>query len=228
MNRQNSYYTLVASLPWLPRFDQAKRLPISEKRLRERLTMLQPEDERVLRRGMAFLEWRWHPTERADSEMVERYHRMMEVITHPALKELVSFEIDQRTIMVALRRRYRGMAVPGPNESNWGVGRWVRHIEQHWDIPDFNLGKIYPWVPQVNTYLEQGETLALERFLMNQLWNHINRTIPGNDFGFESVLAYLFKWRLLQQWLSYDAEAAKARFEDLVSEVMNEHQQLFD
>ncbi len=225
MSRQNRYYTLLASLPWLPGFDQAERLPISEKQLKERLTMLEPEDERVVRRGMAFLEWRQHPTERTDSEMMERYQKMMEVIQHPALKALVSFEIDQRTIMVALRRRQRGMSAPGPH---WGVGCWVRYIEQHWDAPDFQFGKIHSWIPQAKTYLEQGETLALERFLMNQLWNHIDRTIPGNDFGFESVLAYLFKWRLLQQWLSYNAEAAKARFEDLVSEVMNEHQQLFN
>ncbi|PIE34927.1 hypothetical protein CSA56_06310 [candidate division KSB3 bacterium] len=228
MSRQNSYYTLLASLPWLPRFEQADRLPLSEKRLRERLAMLQPEDERVVRRGEAFLEWRQHPTERTDSEMVERYQRMMEVIKHPALKTLVSFEIDQRTIMAALRRRYRGQAAPASNEADWGVGQWVRTIEKNWETPDFKLGKIHPWIPQAKTYLEQGETMALERFLMNELWNHIDRTIPGNDFGFESVLAYLFKWRLLQQWLSYDTKAAKARFDDLVSEVMNEHQQLFN
>ena len=73
-----------------------------------------------------------------------------------------------------------------------------------------------------------ADTLALERFLLKQLWNHVDRVIQTNDFGIESVLAYLFKWGLLKQWLSHDAKAAKARFDDLVSEVMNEHQQLFN
>ncbi len=226
MSRQHVYYTLITSLPWLPRFDRAERLPISEKRLRERLTMLQSDDAQVVRRGLAFWEWRNHPTERTDQEMIDRYHKMMDVITHPTLKGFVSFFIDVRTIMVALRRRSRGM--PPQSREPWGVGQWVRYIEQHWDEPDFKLKTVHPWIPQARAYLEQGETFALERYLLNQLWEYIDRTISGNDFGFESVLAYLFKWRLLQQWLSYDTEAAKARFEDLVSEVMHEHQQLFN
>ena len=227
MSRQESYYTLVASLPWLPHFDRAERLPISEKRLTERMQMLTPRDVEVVERLIAFWEWRRHPSERTDAEMVERYHRMMEVITHPILRDLVAFSIEQRTIMVALRRRHLGMPVPSPGEP-WGVGQWVSYIEKHWDDADLKLGKIHPWIPQARAYLEEGDSFALERFLMNQLWDHVDRSIQGHDFGFGSVLAYLFKWRLLQQWLSHDVEAAKARFEDLVSEVMNEHQQLFN
>ena len=41
---RRSYYTLVASLPALPRLEQAERLPINETRLVERLRMLHPED----------------------------------------------------------------------------------------------------------------------------------------------------------------------------------------
>jgi hypothetical protein len=159
--------------------------------------------------------------------MIERYRKLNDVIRHPILQELIGFTIDQRTIMVALRRRHRGLPSPSPTDV-WGVGQWVKYIEQHWDDPDFRLGNMYPWIPQARAYLEQGQTFALERFLMQQLWTHIDRLVPGNNFGFESVLAYLFKWRLLQQWLSYDVEAAKARFEDLVSEVLHEHQQLFN
>lgn len=227
MSRQHSYYTLIASLPWLPRFDQTESLPISEKRLTERLRMLQAEDALVVERGMAFLAWRQHPTERRDREMIERYQKMMAVIKHHTLRELVAFASDLRTIMAALRHRQRGMPAPTPGEP-WGVGQWVRYIERHWDVPDFKLSTMHPWIPQARTYLEQEETLTLERFLMNQRWDHVDRSIQGNDFGFESVLAYLFKWSILKQWLSHDTEAAKARFEDLVSEVMHEHQQLFN
>jgi hypothetical protein len=227
MSRQESYYTLIASLPWLPHFERAERLPISEKRLTEKLQMLSPRDTIVVERLIAFWEWRRHPTERTDAEMVERYHQMMEVITHPILRDLVSFTIDLRTIMVALRCRHRGKPAPSPGDP-WGVGQWVSYIEKHWDDADFKLGNMHPWIDQARTYLEQGDSLALERFLTEQLWTHVDRSIQSYDFGFGSVLAYLFKWRLLQQWLSYDVEAAKARFEDLVSEVMNEHQQLFN
>lgn len=227
MSRQHVYYTLLTSLPWLPHFDQAERLPISQERLAERLRMLQPDDAQVVRRGLAFWEWRQHPTERTDQEMIERYRKLKNVIRHPILQQLIGFTIDQRTIMVALRRRHRGLPAPGSHET-WGVGQWVKHIEQHWDDPDFRLGNRHPWIPQARAYLEQGQTFALERFLMQHLWTHIDRLVPGNNFGFESVLAYLFKWRLVQQWLSYDVEAANAQFENLVSEVLHEHQQLFN
>lgn len=227
MSRQHAYYTLIASLPWLPRFDRAESVPISEQRLTERLRMLQPEDALVIERGLAFLAWRQHPTERRDREMIDRYQQMMAVITDPTLHELVAFASDVRTIMVALRRRQRGLPAPTPGEP-WGVGQWVRSIEQHWDVPDFTLSTMHPWIPQARSYLEQEDTLTLERLLMNQLWDHVDRSIQSHDFGFEAVLVYLFKWSLLQQWLSHDTEAAKVRFDGLVSEVMHEHQQLFN
>jgi len=227
MSRQHVYYTLIAGLPWLPRFDRAESLPISEERLGERLKMLHPDDRQVVRRGMAFWEWRQHPRERTDVEMLEHYGKLNAVIRHPVLKDMVDFAVDLRTILVALRRRHRGLSSPDANAA-WGVGQWVGYIERHWDDADFGLGRMHPWIPQAGAYLEQGETLALERFLMEQLWTHIERAVPGNNFGFECVLAYLVKWRLLQQWLSYDVEAATTRFDSLVSEVMHEHQQLFN
>lgn len=224
---QHAYYTLIASLPYLPPFEAAERLPISEKRMRERLAMLEPEDVELVVRSLEFLEWRRHPAERTDQEMVERYRKMMAATQHPILQDMIAFAADMRTIMAALRRRYRGQPAPSSGEI-WGVGPWVRYIEQRWDDPDFKLKAVYPWIPQAKAYLEQGQTLILERFLLKQLWNHVDRMIQTNDFGIESVLAYLFKWGLLKQWLSQDVKAAKVRFDDLVSEVMNEHQQLFN
>jgi hypothetical protein len=228
MGRRQVYYTLVTSLPWLPRFDRAEHLPISEKRLAERLLMLEPDDAEVVKRGIEFLEWRRHPTGRTDREMVEKYEDMMERLTaHHALQRLVEFIVDQRTIMVALRRQQRHKPAPGAEEP-WGVGRWVGYIERHWDEPGLRLDHIYPWIPEANTLLENGDTLALERLLLTLQWEHIERSSQDDNFGFESVLAYLFKWSILQQWLLQDTETAKARFGDLTVEVLDDYQQLFD
>jgi len=49
----------------------------------------------------------------------------------------------------------------------------------------------------------------------------------GDAFSLEALLAYLFKWDILEQWLSYDKEEAKARFEELVSEVSGEQERIF-
>ncbi len=226
MSRHHSYYTLVTSLPWLPRFDKAERLPISEKRLRTRLTMLEPEDAEVVTRARAFMEWQNHPTTRTDEEMIKRYDDLCSAIHHPVLRELAEFEADKRTIMAALRRRHLGRPAPAEGEI-WGIGKWVGHIQQHWDVDDFQLGDIYSWIPKALGYIKEGNALALERMLTMRIWQHIELTTQSSEFGFESVLAYLFKWYVLRQWLCHDSDAAKTRFENLLGEVMDEYTAVF-
>jgi hypothetical protein len=220
------YYTLLASLPPLPRFDRAERLPINRERMRQRYSMLTPEDAALLEHAAAFLAWQRQTATRTDEEMIASFKRMEEQISHPALQSFFEFPIDQRTIMSALRRRHRGFPAPSPGEP-WGVGRHVRHIENNWDDPSFKLNAVYPWIPQARTHLEAGETLALERLLKNVLWDHVDRSVEPYDFGIQAVLAYVIKWDILHQWLSYNVEEAKKRFEELVAEVTDE-QQRFD
>ena len=53
------YYTLLASLPPLPRFDQTDRLPITRERLEQRLRMLTPDDAELYEHAVEFLERVW-------------------------------------------------------------------------------------------------------------------------------------------------------------------------
>jgi hypothetical protein len=221
------YYTLLASLPPLPRFDQADRLPITRERLRQRFSMLAPDDAELLERAAAFLAWQQQTATRTDQEMIASFKKMEEHIAQPILQSIFNFPIDQRTIMAALRRRFRGLPAPAPREP-WGVGRYVNHIGHNWDDPHFKLSAVYPWVPQARIHLEAGETLALERLLKNTLWDHIDRSVPSYEFGFSAVLTYIIKWDILHRWLSYDIENAKARFEELVTEVTHDQPRLFD
>jgi len=215
------YYTLLASLPPLPRFDRVERLPITRERLRRRYDMLTPEDTAVFEHAATFLAWQRQTASRTDEEMIASFKKMEAQIAHPALQSFFEFPIDQRTIMSALRRRHRGFPAPSPGEP-WGVGRYVRHIENNWDDPYFKLSAVYPWIVQARTHLEAGETLALERLLNNVLWDHVDRSVQPYDFGFQAVLAYSIKWDILNQWLSYNVEEAKTRFEELVAEVTDE------
>ena len=221
------YYTLLASLPPLPRFDQADRLPITRERLRQRFSMLAPDDAESLERAAAFLAWQQQTATRTDQEMIDSFKKMGEHIAQPILRTIFDFPIDQRTIMAALRRRFRDLPAPAPGEP-WGVGRYVNHIERNWDDLHFKLSAVYPWIPQARIHLEAGETLALERLLKNTLWDHIDRSVPSYEFGFSAVLTYIIKWDILHRWLSYDIENAKARFEELVTEVTDEQPRLFD
>jgi hypothetical protein len=215
------YYTLLASLPPLPRFDRAERLPITRERMQQRLSMLAPEDVELFEYAAAFLAWQRQTATRTDEEMIASFKRMEEHIAHPALQSFFEFPIDQRTIMAALRRRHRGFPGPAPGEP-WGVGRYVRHIENNWDDPYFKLSAVYPWIARARTHLEAGETLALERLLKNVLWDYVDRSVQPYDFGFQAILTYIIKWDILNQWLSYNIEDAKVRFGELVVEVTDE------
>ena len=72
-----------------------------------------------------------------------------------------------------------------------------------------------------------ARAVDLERLLMNTIWRKLARVGDAIPFGFEQVFAFVFQWDMVQRWLSYDAEAGKTRFQELISEVTREHQQLF-
>jgi hypothetical protein len=227
MARQRQYYTLISSLPALPRFERAERLPINEVRLAERLRMLDPDHWQVMERTAAFLAWQRQPMGRTDTDVVARFRHIADLASsYPVLMRMIEARMNQRTIMAALRRRHRRQPAPTPGES-WGVGPWVHHVERHWEDPDFKLAHVFPWIPQARQHLTAGETLTLERLLMGLIWHGVGR-LAQEMFGFEAVLAYLFKWDILRRWLSYNRQAAQARFEILVTEVIGEHDQLFN
>ena len=214
---RREYYTLIASLPPLKKFDQAERLPINMERLRERLTILGQEDAKLVDSVASFIIWHRQPMERSDKEMFVVYKQLIESIDNPMIKEMINLRIDIRTIVVALRRRYRGLPAPKSGEL-WGMGRWVQHIEKYWDDQNLRLAAVYPWIPQVREYLENGNALELERLQMNQVWEGVDRLEDQNYFGIDVIFSYLFKWDMMQRWLANNVESAKIRFDELVSE----------
>ena len=224
---RHQYYMLMASLPALPRFDQAERLPINRERLISRQSMLLPEDAELVECASDFLAWFRQPATRSDRDMVASYKRMAAIIETRGLWHLFELPINARTVMAALRHRHRGHHAPQDGEP-WGVGPLVPHIERHWDDPDFNLGAVYPWISQVRTSLEKGTALELERLVLGLVWDRFDLPLQGGPFGIEALVAYLFKWGILQQWLSYDKDDAQRRFEELVAEVSDEWDELFD
>jgi len=220
------YYTLLASLPPLPRFDRAERLPISRERLQQRLRMLNFHDAEMLESAAAFLTWQKDAQRLTDSEMVDRFEKMVGSISNSPLKTLLDFPLDQRTMMAALRRRQQGLKRPS-HKDPWGVGQYVEHIERNWDAPHFRLAKLYPWLPQAKLYLEDDSVLDLDRLLKNVLWDYLDGSVPDWDFGFRAVMAYRMKWDMVDQWLTHDATKAAERFNELVKEIIHEQPKLF-
>lgn len=125
--------------------------------------------------------------------------------------------------MAGLRRRLRG--APPPTDTAWGVRARADWIRQHWDAPDFGLGGRYPWIKEAARLLESRTALELERLLMNVMWRRLSRAADEQPFGFQSVFSFAFKWDIVHRWLSYQADAAVERFQELVTEGMREYQE---
>lgn len=226
--KNKGYYTLVASLPHLPRFDKADRLPITRERLIQRLKMLDSEDYKLAEIVAGFIAWRGQPAGRTNAEIVSIYNQGVKLIFESkSLKPLFELPVNQKTIITALRRREKGLQRPNPGEP-WGVGPLVPHIEHNWDKPFFKLQSTYPWIVRAENYLRECELLKLEHLLANLIWNKLELVLIKNYFGFEVVVAYLLKWDILRQWLSYRTEEAKTRFDELVLETINEYEQQSD
>lgn len=223
---RSTYYTLVSSLPKLPDFEDAAWLPLSRKRLDQRLSMLTPEDALQLRSAEDLVKWQRQPITRTDQQVAQQYRKLMPGITAPALRDFVEYRMAQRTALVALRRRRLGLPAPATGEV-WGVGPWVNLVASAWDRNDLGLGNLLPWISEAAVLLESGEALELERLLMEAVWTRLGRLADSSPFGFEQVIAFVFRWDILQRWLSYNAESGTKRFQELVAEVMREQQQLF-
>lgn len=221
-----NYYELVASLPHLPRFDQAESLPISRERLLNRLKMLEPEDYKIADKAAELIAWRRQTTGRTDAEIVEIYKDGMKLFSSPVLKELLGLPINQRTILSALRRKEMGLPKPASKEL-WGMGDLVGHIERNWDAPYFKLAAVYPWIVQAKADLQSNDSLHLEYLLKNLIWDKLGRLLFKNSFGFEVVIAYLMKWDIIQQWLSFKKEGATSRFEEEIKDIVDKYEQRF-
>jgi hypothetical protein len=220
------YYTLVSSLPRLPHFTQAEWLPLSRKQLDQRLSMLNEEDALQVRLAEDMVKWQRQPISLTNEQVAENFRRALPQIKHTALHEFVEFRMAQRTAMVALRRRRLGLPKPGVDEA-WGVGPWMRLMVENWDRPDLGLGYMLPWLEEAGKLLDAGAAQELERLLMEAVWTRLGRIADRSPFGLEPVISFVFRWDILQRWMTYDAEKGSARFQELVMEVTREQQQLF-
>jgi hypothetical protein len=227
MASSRMYYDLISSLPPLPYFEKANRNPINRDRLNDRMLLLEPEDQEIIGSAGEFLAWQRQPAARTDKEMVEMVGRFLEHSPLPMLRAMVENRMNQRTIMAALRRKRRGLPKPEKGEP-WGVGPWVLDIEKNWDSPHLKLASVFPWIPEAQVLLDSQKALDLDRLLMAEEWKWLDGLVFGHEFSFEALLAYLFKWDILDLWLSYSTEAAMERFEELVAEVTGEHTELFE
>ena len=222
LSRSTTYYTLIGSLPALPRhFEEADRVPISELRLKERLHMLEPRDAEVVEEMTEFLAWERQPLELTDENVLQRYNRFMDKIHDQFAQELIERAMTIRTIIAGLRCR-RLQLDPPP-----GVTPIAGHIARNWNHLDFRLGGRFPWINEVDALLNSDSPFDLERKNLDIAWQHVCRLAEQYHFTFEAVVLYLIRWEVVYRWTQRDAEVGQEKFDQLVAEAMGEYAEMW-
>lgn len=213
------YYDLICSLPHLPHFEEADWLPITPLRLGQRLRRLRPEHTEQLNRARSLVGWREQRlTSQTDNALSAAFSKLMDGQLDTPLRDYVTFRMTQQTMLAALRRKRDGLELPEDSNA-WGVGPRVHHIRKNWDLPFFALERVYPWLPQAAERFSAGDAIGLERLLVELNWQWLTRCAEQSMFGFQAVVAFVFKWDMLQAWLACDPLRAKARFTELIDKV---------
>ena len=222
MHLSTNYYTLIGSLPTLPRsFDAADRMPISRLKLNERLKMLAPRDAKVTDEMADFLVWERHPLERTDEEIVRHYEKFMSEVDNRLARELIRYFMSIRTVMAGLRCRRLQLEPPT------GIPPLAGQIAKNWSHPDFRLGSEFPWIAEVDRLLRSESPFDLERMRVEVTWKYLNRLAQDHFFSFEAVLLYLVRWELLHRWTQRDTDLGQQKFEQLVDSAMGDFAHMF-
>lgn len=216
------YTMLMASLPYLPHFERAQRLPINRQRLDERLGLLRAQDRLIVQAAEDFLQWQRQARSQTDAQVVARYREVQRLGLPAALRQLITFRMALRTVLAALRARQAGAAPPRADDPLAGAPMGA-HILRNWTDPDFRLGHRHRWLPVARTLLERGDARALERHLLRVVWNELGRAGAGHYFDLDAVLVYLFRWDILDRWLRYDSALARTRIARLAEQATGPH-----
>jgi hypothetical protein len=216
------YITLMTSLPFPGDLFSARQTPLSRIRLDQRLHQLEPEDRALLRRIEDVLQWSHQPIGRSDPEIAARARALLEDLENPLLGALVTYRLEERTLIAGLRRRRRGDTAPDAR-SPWGFGRWLGRMRQFWGEPGFRLEGVFPWVLEANRLLEAEDSPGLEHLVMGEAWRRLGRLGEGHYFDFEAVVIYVLRWDIIDRWTSYSGAAAVRRFQRLVEQGLDEH-----
>ena len=217
---ENAYYTLLTSLPHIDSLFNSKITPISRIQLDRRLSMLSASDREALLNVEQLIHWSHLGDEVDEEALINLAQRLLQTLKSPDLKELVSWRLDMRSVVAALRRKAKGGQAP--TQTRWSFGARYAYIRRNWNSPTLGLQHAFPWIPTVIDCLSREDYLTLEKTLLEAVWHKLNELSQKHRADFEAVVIYLLRWNLVARWTANDGEEAIIRFNELTEMALGE------
>lgn len=215
IGKRFKYTMLLTSLPpHAPDLFSTTQTPVSRIQLDKRLALLDDRDAEDLRRIEALLHWS-HAGTGTDELIVRESHEKMALINDDFLRKMIYWRLELRTLVSALRKRHAGM--PAPEKDTFaGFGKWPYFVVKNWHEPDFGVGHLVPWLSQAQELIAQNKIHALEKLLLNLVWQYYAREGSQHYFDFPAVVIYVLRWNVINRWTHYNTADAVRRFNRLV------------
>lgn len=216
MDQAYKYTLLLSSLPVQPAALFTSRLPvISRIQLDKHLAMLDANDTEDLARIEGLLHWS-KMQEWDDATIINTGQQQLAAIRSDFLRDIVSWRLELRTLLTALRRRHAGETLTA-NDVFYGFGEHLPFIRRNWQKSDFGLGNSLPWIKQAQQLIAEEKPLELDKLMLDLNWKYYHRLSVGHYFDFPAVVLYVLRWYLINRWVSYDQDRALLRFNELIS-----------
>lgn len=209
------YTMLLASLPAHPsHLFSVHQTPVSDIQLQKRLTLLDERDAKDLRCIEDLLLWsQIHNA--TDEFIIKKSTEVIDSINDHFLKRVITWRLELRTLLSALRMRHAGVKQPEKNTLP-GIGRWLAYIEKNWDKDDFGIGHRIPWIIQAHQLLLQKKPYELEKLLLDLVWRYYADECSQHYFDFPAVVIYVLRWDIINRWTLYSTDEAIKRFDELI------------
>ncbi len=214
----NDYTALLSSLPHLVNPFEYQRQSISLVQLQKRMNMLSYDDYVWLNKLRSLFYWGGITLNQDELTLVKEANRLLFELDEPDIKTWLLWRMDVRTILSAMRRRKAGQSAP--KGKLWGYGNYLHQIQHNWSQPCFNLENRFPFLIELEKYLQSGKSFDLERCLLKAIWHYYCTYQINNESGFSAVVLYVVKWELIDRWRQYDEDIGAQHFNQLVNECL--------
>lgn len=208
----HNYYTLVASLPSLTHFKQAKELPLTWVQFKKRFKLIDRADMATFEQIQHFLDIYFYASTQKYQKFGYLYNEL-ELRHYPQLQTLFEGFVELKIITVALRAKAFGLAFK--SDINHPL---IRDIERSWDRVFFGLERRYPYIVELDEALQTQKATEIEEITFEVLYTKANHIAFFDRFSFCGFIAYYVEWTIIQKYLTKDIDSAKEKIKELIGE----------